>query len=303
MRSNVIPRAGGLACALGISALSLTAAAPAASAAAPTFKLNDTRLAYGERVEATGRLGAPLAGRRVSLQLRRAGSPAWRELAAAPAGKRGRFSVRSLVPRTGALRIAVSGVPEASRERGVRVTAGLEVSDRRLHVTAGRRASVAGRVRPGIAGSTVRLQVLRRGGWRTIDADRTGRNGGYSLARRSRATLSARARLQVSTPGVAPSSRSLGRLNVYRRAYASWYGPGLYGNLLGCGGRLGPGTLGVAHKTLPCGTKLTIRYGSRSVRVRVIDRGPYVGGREFDLTAATAQRLGFHGHGWVQSTR
>jgi rare lipoprotein A len=77
----------------------------------------------------------------------------------------------------------------------------------------------------------------------------------------------------------------------------------LYGNPLGCGGTLGVGTLGVAHKTLPCGTKVTLRRGSRSVRVRVIDRGPYVGGREYDLTAATAQRLGFSGYGPVLVTR
>ena len=95
----------------------------------------------------------------------------------------------------------------------------------------------------------------------------------------------------------------IGRLNVYRYAYASWYGPGLYGNPLGCGGTLGAGTLGVAHKTLPCGTKVTFRHGGRAVRVPVIDRGPYVGGREYDLTAATAQRLGFHGHGAILTTR
>ena len=41
----------------------------------------------------------------------------------------------------------------------------------------------------------------------------------------------------------------------------------------------------------------------RSVTVRVIDRGPYVGGREYDLTAATAERLGFHGHGAILATR
>ena len=97
--------------------------------------------------------------------------------------------------------------------------------------------------------------------------------------------------------------RRAARLNVYRRSYASWYGPGLYGNRTGCGGTLHPGTLGVAHKTLPCGTKVTFRYRGRSVRVAVIDRGPYVGGREWDLTGAAARRLGFRGHGVVLSTR
>ena len=87
---------------------------------------------------------------------------------------------------------------------------------------------------------------------------------------------------------------------MYRKSYASWYGPGLYGNRLGCGGTLSAGRLGVAHKSLPCGTKVTLRHGGRVVRVPVIDRGPYVGGREFDLTAATAQKLHFHGHGSIQ---
>jgi rare lipoprotein A len=82
----------------------------------------------------------------------------------------------------------------------------------------------------------------------------------------------------------------------------SWYGPGLYGNELSCGGRLTPGTLGVAHKTLPCGTRVTLRHGKRVVRVPVVDRGPYVGGREFDLTAATRARLGFGGVGSVLVT-
>jgi rare lipoprotein A (peptidoglycan hydrolase) len=66
---------------------------------------------------------------------------------------------------------------------------------------------------------------------------------------------------------------------------------------------LSAGSLGVAHKSLPCGTKVTLRHGGHVVRVPVIDRGPYVGGREYDLTAATARRLGFYGHGSIQVTR
>jgi rare lipoprotein A len=101
----------------------------------------------------------------------------------------------------------------------------------------------------------------------------------------------------------APARRTVGRLSVYRHAYASWYGPGLYGNRLACGGTLTPGTLGVAHKTLPCGAKVTFRHDGRTVRVPVVDRGPYVGGREYDLTSATKSRLGFEGHGTVWATR
>ena len=94
--------------------------------------------------------------------------------------------------------------------------------------------------------------------------------------------------------------RRLGRLNVYRLAEASWYGGG---GELACGGELTSATMGVANKTLPCGTEVTLRYDGRSVHVAVIDRGPYVAGREFDLTEATKQALGFGGVGEVWSTR
>src|SRR5437667_319945 len=66
-----------------------------------------------------------------------------------------------------------------------------------------------------------------------------------------------------------------------------------YGGPLACGGRLAPNQLGVAHKSAPCGALITFRYGGRVVRVPVIDRGPYIAGREWDLTGATARLLGF----------
>ena len=62
-------------------------------------------------------------------------------------------------------------------------------------------------------------------------------------------------------------------------------------------------TLGVANQSLPCGTRVTLRYHGRSVTVPVIDRGPFGGGREWDLTAATKQRLGFGDIGTLWVTR
>ena len=73
-----------------------------------------------------------------------------------------------------------------------------------------------------------------------------------------------------------------------------------YGLGLACGGVLGRDQLGVAHKTAPCGTLITLTYGGRSLTVPVIDRGPYVAGREWDLTGATAAALAFPGLGQIE---
>jgi rare lipoprotein A (peptidoglycan hydrolase) len=64
----------------------------------------------------------------------------------------------------------------------------------------------------------------------------------------------------------------------------SWYGPGLYGNGTACGQTLTKDLVGVAHRTLPCGTMVTFRYKGKTVSAPVIDRGPYVSGRTWDLS-------------------
>jgi hypothetical protein len=78
-----------------------------------------------------------------------------------------------------------------------------------------------------------------------------------------------------------------------KRTGATWYGPGLYGNHTACGRVLRRGTIGVAHRSLPCGTKVTFAYHRRYLVVPVIDRGPYSGGYDFDLTNGAREALGF----------
>jgi hypothetical protein len=179
----------------------------------------------------------------------------------------------------------------------------LGVNHKKLNVKVGTRLTVSGHLyglAPGLQPRPLaKLQVRRRGHWASLDRSRVSVSGRFVLHERARGARSLPARVRLSTG----QTRRLGRLNVYRYAQASWYGPGLYGNHLGCGGTLTAGRLGVAHKSLPCGARVTLRHGRRTVRVPVIDRGPYVGGREFDLTAATAQRLGFSGHGAILTTR
>jgi rare lipoprotein A (peptidoglycan hydrolase) len=87
---------------------------------------------------------------------------------------------------------------------------------------------------------------------------------------------------------------------AWRYGGASWYGPGLWGRSTACGQTLRPQTMGVAHKTLPCGTTVKFVYRGRTVVTRVIDRGPYVDGRAWDLTKAVSDALGFEGVGRVR---
>ena len=182
-----------------------------------------------------------------------------------------------------------------------KASSSLTIRSVRRTVMAGKAIVVRGALRPAGAGRAVSLQLARgRGGWKTVDHDRTDRRGRYILIWRAHRTGSKRVRVHFGGTRELSSARHLaGTAHIYRRALASWYGPGLYGGHLACGGTLTPGTLGVANKSLPCGTKVTLRYRGRTVRVPVVDRGPFAGNREFDLTAATKARLGFGSTGTV----
>jgi rare lipoprotein A len=75
----------------------------------------------------------------------------------------------------------------------------------------------------------------------------------------------------------------------WHEAVASTYAQ--YGTALACGGRLGPQTVGVAHRSIACGTEITFRHDGHTATVPVIDRGPFIDGRDFDLTPAAAAEL------------
>lgn len=84
-----------------------------------------------------------------------------------------------------------------------------------------------------------------------------------------------------------------------RSAGATWYGPGFYGNRTACGQTLRPSTIGVAHRSLPCGTAVRFTYHGHSLVTAVIDRGPYTRGNSWDLTNGARLALGFDGSGQV----
>ncbi|MGV1047610.1 MAG: septal ring lytic transglycosylase RlpA family protein [Solirubrobacterales bacterium] len=124
------------------------------------------------------------------------------------------------------------------------------------------------------------------------------------------------AALTTMAVGVAPTRASTGGASSYtasapeeggiafsplRSAGASWYGgPGMWGRQTACGQTLRPSTLGVAHKTLPCGTTVKFVYHGHALVTQVIDRGPYVKGRAWDLTQAASEALDFEGVGTLR---
>ena len=72
----------------------------------------------------------------------------------------------------------------------------------------------------------------------------------------------------------------------------SWYGPGLGGNVTASGEVFEPySDYTAAHPYLPMGTELEVCYETCTV-VRVNDRGPYVGGRDLDLSQVAAEEIG-----------
>lgn len=180
-----------------------------------------------------------------------------------------------------------------------RVKPRLKLSHR--HVRIGEAVRLRGRVR---AAGRRPFKAVVRGPRSAVVKTTTSKRGRYRQSWRPKRPGIYRLRAYVGRNGHARGGVGTRRtITVYRPAHASWYGPGFYGNRTACGQTLTSGMLGVAHKTLPCGTKLKLRHGKRRVTVRVIDRGPFIPGREFDLTYATKQRLGFGDLGTVYASR
>lgn len=78
------------------------------------------------------------------------------------------------------------------------------------------------------------------------------------------------------------------------RMIASWYGKKFQGRKTSSGELFDLNKLTAAHKTLPLGSLvyLKVKKTGRSVLVRINDRGPWIKGRDFDLSEAAAERLG-----------
>jgi peptidoglycan lytic transglycosylase len=315
---RIVPRRAAIgALALGTT-LSVTALAFAQATPAPESSavprppaVRDATLRLGQRADVRGRLAASDAGSRVALQYAARGTR-WRPVATTIVEADGRYRFRVRLKRSGALRVALlsGGSPvvaaaeaaPASAARRVAVAGRLVVGHRGHDVQAGEAIRVHGTLLPRTRGRRVVVEAGTHGRWHAVARVRTRRDGHFDARVATHAPGSQRLRVRFAGDRRNAGTRAgAGTLQAYRASLASWYG--LYGGALACGGTLGYDTLGVANKYLPCGTKVTLRYRGREVTVPVVDRGPYVGGREWDLTGATARRLGFDGVGVVWSTK
>ena len=165
--------------------------------------------------------------------------------------------------------------------------------------------SFSGRAPSSDAGQSI---VIERSGhqtnwqWTPTVQARIARNGSFSAVWQTNhiGRFAIRAVLAGSRQARNGASTSSGwptvTITVYRPSVASWYGGnGVWGSTTACGEVLHKNTLGVANRTLPCGTQVALYYHGKTITVPVIDRGPYVSGRDWDLTEATARLLSMDG--------
>ncbi len=275
--------------ALLATALSIS---PMAHGTSSRVKLNASsqHVDFGEQFALGGHVRGP-RGSALRVQFRPAGDNGWRFVKKARSDGRGRYGIRTQAKISGAYRAVPRGGRPSTSE-AVRVRSRTAFHVRAHNLVLGDSVGLTGAVKPG--GSRV-VKVLARGAGKGVVKDRASAKGtfGAKFTPKRTGVYSLRA-FAGSNDRAAASRGPVRRITVYRYAVASWYGGSLYGNGTACGGTLTPTTMGVANKSLPCGTKVHLRYHGRSVTVPVIDRGPYVAGRDYDLTEATKNALGIN---------
>lgn len=157
------------------------------------------------------------------------------------------------------------------------------------------------------AGSVVRVerQDPRTGDWEAIGRGRADASGSFSIDWTADANgrWALRAVPDATATAASATDTPTGVATIYKRTRATWYG--MFGRTTACGVRLTRTTMGVAHKTLPCGTMVAVYLDGHTIEVPVIDRGPYAKGVALDLTWAAAQAIGMEGTdrvGWTPLT-
>jgi rare lipoprotein A (peptidoglycan hydrolase) len=180
--------------------------------------------------------------------------------------------------------------------------------------TLGQPLTISGSAPTSGAGGLIDIESAKPGldNWTEVATASIGSNGSFS-AQWTPSTSAKVALRAVLAPGTTPTatggssglsgsgsaSTASGELTtspltipIFKDAVATLYGPGLWGHHTACGERLTHAMLGVASRTLKCGTRVSVFYKGRELTVPVIDRGPFGNHASWDLTMATAKALG-----------
>ncbi|MCB0857224.1 MAG: hypothetical protein KDB57_03780 [Solirubrobacterales bacterium] len=289
----------------GLAAASLAPTVPAGTAETETdpvtrqgpvvLKVADRSVNFGGRFRLRGKTGNPYPG---AVRVQSRSRSGWRTLRKVRTGSDGRFSTSVRARTSTRLRILTND-GRRSETRKVVVIGHIKLARNERFVRIGNSLLIRGTVVPrGVR--TLRIRV--RGGG--VITTRSRANGRFRVRWIPRSAGDFSFRVFAARTGRSTGDSTLRRrFSALRPGHASYYGPGLYGNGVACGGTLTPTTRGVAHKYLPCGTKVTLQYGNRTVVARVIDRGPYIAGRDWDLTEQTRNDLGFGGVGVVWTNK
>jgi rare lipoprotein A len=160
--------------------------------------------------------------------------------------------------------------------------------------------SVTGSVPAGDAGDAVEIDQLGPTPgltWTPVATVLAASDGSFAASWHTNPAgpLSIRAEVQGSQASSAAASPPSVSVTLYRRSIATLYGPGFYGQRTACGVILRRRTIGVANRTLKCGTEVQVYYNGQVLTVPVIDRGPYAHNANWDLTMATGRALGMQG--------
>jgi rare lipoprotein A len=294
------------------SAVALSVGQANAPSASTKITLDHHHISFGRTVRVSGTTAPSAAGQELALQFA-VPHGAWRPLATTRVGRTGRFRFAPALQQSGLLRVIGTGSAVTSRNtiapvggaavapspaQHVSVAARFSVASREFGVLGGQSVRVRGKLLPAAGGRRVELVGGSGRSWHTLGAARTGGHGRFEL--RYTPSGTGQQWLHVRFAGDRRNVGAwapAGRVTVFRPSLASWFTDG---GATACGFHA---YYGVANKSLPCGTKVTFRYGGRSVTATVEDRGPYVGGREWDLNQNTAAALGFGGVGTVWSSR
>jgi hypothetical protein len=303
--------AGALTIAIPASALALTQGQSLAQSASQ-LTVYPQRVHYGGEVTVTGTTSSTDSGHQLVLAYQQSGAQ-WRPLAYTNVQGDGSFRFTTRLWRSGQLSVqtasgtqtataalaslqpAAAGTATGDQLAGtstqpVTVAAKLVVPKAPRDVLSGQAADVRGRLVPGSAGRTVQLDGRDGGGWRKLATAQTTASGRFDLHYTPGGPGAKRLRVRFLGDGAnGPSSARSGVLTAYHVSGASWYDDS---GSTACGFHA---TMGVANKTLPCGTHVTLHYGGRTVTAVVDDRGPFVDGRDWDLNQNTAAALGFGG--------